>query len=283
MNTILPDLKESFTVGKGNLAEFADKLVKVEFGILLFCERGEATFSLELNEYKIVHNTNIIVIPRTIISIKDASPDFEIRYFIFSVDMFRKACFMLDPAFFQFGAANPCFTPDDLGFHPLVHLISAVEALYHDHQNRFREDIAFNLLQVFIWNAYDKLLRYTKTPQAEGGDRKREIFKNFINLVRENCTSQRDVGWYADMLFISSRYLATIVRDVTKHATAKDIIDRFLVLEIKATLQSTNLSIKEIADNLNFPDQSFFGRYFKKHTGISPKEYRQKVGFQKIV
>ena len=58
--------------------------------------------------------------------------------------------------------------------------------------------------------------------------------------------------------------------------SAKEIIDEFLTLEIKVALQSTNLSLKEIADRYNFPDQSFFGRYFKKHTGMSPKEYRAK-------
>ena len=58
--------------------------------------------------------------------------------------------------------------------------------------------------------------------------------------------------------------------------SAKEIIDENLILELKMALQSTGMSLKEIADKYRFPDQSFFGRYFKKHTGMSPKEYRAK-------
>ena len=58
--------------------------------------------------------------------------------------------------------------------------------------------------------------------------------------------------------------------------SAKEIIDENLILELKMALQSTGMSLKEIADKYHFPDQSFFGRYFKKHTGMSPKEYRAK-------
>ena len=111
--------------------------------------------------------------------------------------------------------------------------------------------------------------------QLEGGNRKGQLFKKFIHLVHTNCTAQRDVAFYAEQLCISTRYLSAITKEVGQ-ISAKEIIDEFLTLEIKVALQSTNLSLKEIADRYNFPDQSFFGRYFKKHTGMSPKEYRAK-------
>ena len=99
--------------------------------------------------------------------------------------------------------------------------------------------------------------------------------KKFINLVHTYCTTQRDVAFYADQLCISTRYLSAITKQVAEDS-AKEIIDENLILELKMALQSTGMSLKEIADKYHFPDQSFFGRYFKKHTGMSPKEYRAK-------
>lgn len=81
--------------------------------------------------------------------------------------------------------------------------------------------------------------------------------------------------FYADQLCISTRYLSAITKQVAENS-AKEIIDENLILELKMALQSTGMSLKEIADKYRFPDQSFFGRYFKKHTGMSPKEYRAK-------
>ena len=91
--------------------------------------------------------------------------------------------------------------------------------------------------------------------------------------MHENCAHEREVTFYADRLCISTRYLSTIVRSIA-HTTAKEFIDRSVILEIKMLLQSTDLSVQEIAYRLHFPDQSYLGRFFKKHTGESPTEYR---------
>jgi YesN/AraC family two-component response regulator len=105
-------------------------------------------------------------------------------------------------------------------------------------------------------------------------NRKEVIFNRFMELVHNHYIEEREVAFYADKLCISPRYLSSVVRSVRIDVTPKAIIDSFVVLEIKALLQSTNLSIQEIADRLHFPDQSFFGRYFKKHTGLMPSRYR---------
>ena len=92
-------------------------------------------------------------------------------------------------------------------------------------------------------------------------------------MVHEYCSQEREVAFYADKLCISTRYLSTIVRSVAR-SSAKEFIDRAVILEIKMMLQSTDLSVQEIAYRLRFPDQSYLGRFFKKHTGESPTEYR---------
>ena len=99
---------------------------------------------------------------------------------------------------------------------------------------------------------YDKCYRYFDRQEIEGGSRQDEIFKNFIALVHENCISQREVTFYASKLCISTKYLTGICKSVTGEA-AKKIIDDFAILEIKVLLQSTGLTIQEIADRLGFP------------------------------
>ena len=111
--------------------------------------------------------------------------------------------------------------------------------------------------------------------KLEGGSRQDEIFKNFIALVHENCISRREVTFYANRLRISTKCLTGICKSVTRDS-AKKIIDDFAILEIKVLLQSTELTIQEIADRLGFPDQSYLGRYFKRHEGMSPKEYQNR-------
>lgn len=86
--------------------------------------------------------------------------------------------------------------------------------------------------------------------------------------------SQRNVTAYADQLTLTSKYLTETVKEITRK-TAGEIIDDFVILEAKLLLDNPALSISEIADELHFSDQSFFGKYFKRHTGFSPKEYRQ--------
>ena len=93
--------------------------------------------------------------------------------------------------------------------------------------------------------------------------------------MHEHCASQREVSFYADKLCISTKYLTGICKAVTGDS-AKKIIDDFAILEIKVLLQSTELTVQEIADRLGFPDQSYLGRYFKRHEGMSPKEYQSK-------
>ena len=146
---------------------------------------------------------------------------------------------------------------------------------YRDRNNVFRNTIIRNRLQNVLLEIYDKLQRYANMQQQtpETTTRQTELFHRFVALVHEHSSQQREVSFYADKLCISTRYLSTIVRNIA-HSSAKEFIDRSVLLEIKMLLQSTDLSVQEIAYRLHFPDQSYLGRYFKKHTGESPTEYR---------
>ena len=103
-------------------------------------------------------------------------------------------------------------------------------------------------------------------------NRQEYLFERFISLVKQHCSSEHSVKFYADKLCITSQYLSTISKKVSGRP-ACEWIYQFLILEAKALLTHTNLSIQEISFQMNFSDQSCFGKFFKKHTGVSPREY----------
>lgn len=104
------------------------------------------------------------------------------------------------------------------------------------------------------------------------------VFQNFLLALFQNFRTQRDVSFYADLQHLTSRYFSAIVKEKSG-ATPLQWIVRMVISEAKFLLETSELSIKEIAMKLNFPNQSFFGRYFKQYVGISPKEYRSDLPF----
>lgn len=241
----------------------------------LLRRKGWAHATINLKDYEIVENTQVVLLPGTIIRINGCSSDFTASFFGFPKEMFMEACMRFEPIFFRFIKEQPCYVLPQENTGAINGLIRATTAIYNDRENRFRNQIAKNHLQSFMLDIYDKCYRYFVKHKIEGGTRQDEIFKSFVSLVHEHCASQREVSFYADKLCISTKYLTGICKAVTGDS-AKKIIDDFAILEIKVLLQSTELTVQEIADRLGFPDQSYLGRYFKRHEGMSPKEYQSK-------
>jgi transcriptional regulator, AraC family len=258
-----------------NLSPIMHHLWKLEGGAIYFCRSGWAHVTIDLKDYEIVKNTQIVLLPGTIIRINGSSNDFTASFFGFPKEMFREACLRFEPIFFRFIKEKPCYVLPEENTGAIKGLIHATTAIYNDRENRFRNQIAKNHLQSFMLDIYDKCYRHFDRQEIEGGSRQDEIFKNFVALVHENCISQREVSFYAGKLCISTKYLTGICRSVTGDS-AKKIIDDFAILEIKVLLQSTDLTMQDIADRLGFPDQSYLGRYFKRHEGMSLKEYQNK-------
>ena len=98
--------------------------------------------------------------------------------------------------------------------------------------------------------------------------------EKFLSLVQINYKEQRGLEFYADKLCFTPKYLSKVIKE-NSGTSANDWIDNHVVLEAKALLKSTNMTIQQISDELNFPSQSFFGKYFKRHVGVSPKEYKK--------
>ena len=129
-------------------------------------------------------------------------------------------------------------------------------------------------LKAFFIGFHEYLQRNPQyRPDEVKSYRVRELFNRFMMLLERDYKISRDVNYYAEQMNISSKYLTNIVNQVTGH-TPKTIIDQYVILQLKMHLKRTTQSIKEMAWEFHFADVSFFCRYFKKHTGLTPQQIR---------
>ncbi|MDM8174887.1 helix-turn-helix domain-containing protein [Olivibacter sp. 47] len=98
----------------------------------------------------------------------------------------------------------------------------------------------------------------------------------FTKLVADNFKEERSVDFYAKKLFITPKYLSEVTKDVSGK-TASAIIAEMVIMEAKSLLSIPSLTVIEVADFLNFSDMSFFGKYFKRYTGVNPTSYRKTI------
>lgn len=101
------------------------------------------------------------------------------------------------------------------------------------------------------------------------------ITHQFMYLVKTNAVKQHQVGFYADKLHISQRYLNKVIAKHAQGSTPKQIIDNQLLTEVKNKLSNPALSVSQVSQLCNFPDQPSLSRFFKRTTGISPQQYRE--------
>ena len=138
--------------------------------------------------------------------------------------------------------------------------------------HHFRRDTIRMLITTIIYDLSNTIY-LIQSNEHHKPSRAEKIFSDFIQLAQENFRKERRVGWYAKQMCISAKYLSEAVKSIS-HKTPAEWIDYYVTLELRILLKTTAKSIKEIAIDLNFSNQSFLGKYFKERVGMSPKEYR---------
>ena len=273
-NPIMTTPEEQFVVGDTDLRYFEEHSCRTEGGAILFCRRGSATVTVDQLRDRVTRDTLLLLLPGSILHLNERTDDFRVRFCAFSLELFSEAAYRLDPSFFHILHEHAIIRLPDRIIEGVRNWFQMASYTYRDRGNIFRNTIIRNRLQNVLLEAFDKTQRFAPDVHSQTGTtRQADLFQRFVALVHQHCTEQREVAFYADRLCISTRYLSTIIRSVA-HSTAKEFIDRSVVLEIKMLLGSTELSVQEIAYRLHFPDQSYLGRFFKKHTGVSPTEFR---------
>lgn len=170
--------------------------------------------------------------------------------------------------------------------YELAELKASYDRIFHyiKRDHHFKKDMLHNTFFNLILEVSNIFkIRHSKKEviQPQNSSSRRElIIGQFMALVEQNASREHNPSFYSDKLCISTQYLSIILKEGTGK-TANYWIAKRLILEAKTLLRTPQTTIKEITSSLNFADQSSFGKFFKKHTGISPKKYREEYAISK--
>ncbi len=241
---------------------------------LLLVRQGNLSVEIDFTRYDVSQNMTIMFAPKTLVRYIGCSDDLSCSILSFDHDEAVEAMPRPDPEFMDFMRRYP------KGKVPAqradaIHLNMADIAYFlYQNNGEHRISIVRNIIQNIIFEMYDAIKVQFLAIGPNTVNRQGELFMQFIHLVYEYGAREREVAFYCSKLCITPRYLARILRELS-HETPKKIIDRHCIQEIKKRLRTTNDSVQAIAIDLRFPDQSFFTRYFKKQTGMTPKDFRK--------
>ncbi|MBR1469912.1 MAG: AraC family transcriptional regulator [Prevotella sp.] len=148
-----------------------------------------------------------------------------------------------------------------------------IDTLWHVvHQPDYHRPTVGALVAAMMHH-YDDLYRRQTDQLAATLSREQTIFDRFIYLINQHATQEHQMSFYASKMCLTERYLGTVVRQASG-VTAKEWIDRALVTRIKVELRHTDKSVAQISNEMNFPNPSFFSKYFRRLTGMTPLEFR---------
>ena len=243
--------------------------------VLILCVEGCAVLSINFKEYSF-RKGDIAIIPigMTLIPLKTSSLfQAEIRC-VTEQHCEEMEYRISDIPFWNFMMEHPILHPTSIQYNMLSGWFAQMQWAMSDRSFSFyNETISSGIFTLFMM-IYKEVKAYVQEPDKEQtGSRTMQLFTAFTNLVTRYHKREREVAYYANMLSITPDYLNKVCK-MHWETTAKEYIDRQVVMAIKNDLTCTDLSIKCIAAQLNFDDSSYMCRFFKKQTGLSPLEYR---------
>ena len=240
---------------------------------------GETSLTSNLQEFRLKKDSLFIFSPKHILQVQ-SNNHFKAHLIVVAPDFLKRINIdtkRMMPLFLQFGSL-PCMELTQAESQSLRSFISMVEQELKGSETDFSSEIIGGLIAATIYKVGDILTHYlTEHPEVDSPihNRAEEYFKQFTELLGEHYKHERSVGFYARQLCITPKYLTTLIKRISGKSVS-EWIDNYVILEAKTLLKYSNMSVQEIAYYLNFPNQSFFGSYFKRNAGMSPSQYKAK-------
>lgn len=248
---------------------------------IFFCRQGEIELSLENKHYLIKHGDIYIYMASTLVHLLHKSQDVEGIMVEVDLDyIIPIANKVMNVENQLFMRNNPCISLSEAQYTHLEQLFKQLEKRVKTEKlaemNLQRQHLTLELIKSMGQTLCYEVLNiyFTNHPLQPLPQTKKDlVFQNFMLSLFRFYRKERDVTFYAKIQHIAPRYFSSIIKEKSGSNASQWII-QMVITEAKQLLEGSNLSIKEIATQLNFPTQSFFGKYFKQYVGISPKEYR---------
>ena len=244
------------------------------------CTGGTAVIDLFSMRRQISKNDLVTILPFQLGAIHKVSDDFSMIFFKVDKVMFMDIMSSLGritPDFFFHMRKNfqvPISVNEAKRF---LGFCRAIDFRTNNDDPAFRRETILHLLRIYYWDFYvhfQKKTRKRNTPLLNSN--KESIAMKFAMLVFENRETHREVAYYADQLCISPLYLTKIIQEVNGRS-ARDMIADYTIIGIKTLLRNADITIKAVVRHSGFSSQSSFSRFFRKHTGMSPSEYRRTI------
>ncbi len=257
-----------------------DEPLRIEAMVFWLCTKGRSRVVSSLQTYEVEEGSLLLIPPKGIASTEDGAEGCE------------GLVLMLDQAYLSecnFNIKTMSSAMMRIVQHPCVQLTGAElerlrgalrllkERIDDRSASEFRDDLIRSLVGTVVYMCCELFTQHIASEQPKPANgvsvRLDEYFHRFLQELSQHYLERRSVAFYADRLCISSRYLTTIVRRVSG-LSVSEWMNRYIMMEAKYLLRYSEMSIQEIAYRLSFPNQSFFGKYFKQHTGMAPSAFR---------
>lgn len=245
-------------------------------GAIVICRGGRATLSVNYKEWALYEGAVITVFPNDVVSLEEIAGPLSFEVLSYSASLLREASLQLEQTVYSALREDRCRQDTPVVTHIIDGMFALLRVYFEQSECTCIPQLVLCQLKAFFIGFHEYLQRHPQyRPDEVKSYRVRQLFNRFMMLLERDYRQQRDVNYYADLMYITSKYLTNIVRQVTGH-TPKTIIDQYVILQLKMRLNRSTLSVKEMAYEYHFADASFFCRYFKKHTGLTPQQVRER-------
>jgi hypothetical protein len=247
--------------------------VQAGMSMVLFCLQGELHVRISLKEYTLRPDMFCVIITGMIFEVLSISNDF--RGFMIAtrtnfMPVTEKTTQVM--SFYKCLQSRHCFVLEEKEVMAFVGVYHSIKATLQELDHPYRIPMLQSYIQILYYRMLPIVLKEEESRSKYSHTRQEEIFQRFIGEVEKHYRKERSVKFYADLLCISPKYLSTVIYKISQQL-AGEWIDAYVILEAKTLLKSGKLTIQQISEQLNFSNQSFFGKFFKRCAGMSPKEY----------
>ncbi|WP_321332171.1 helix-turn-helix domain-containing protein [uncultured Bacteroides sp.] len=245
---------------------------RMKEGRIILIISGELHVSINLIEYSLQTGNLVIMSPGSIVEVLSITPDFDMRVIVVENEFIQYLNKNEIIEYYIGHQQNVSIKLNEKEFEQTNTYFSLIWNTVCE--GIFRREVVQSLVTALLFNiSYIRKdnISAISTPMS----RQEELFHRFIALVNEFSSSERNVPFYADKLCLTPRYLNTLIKQTSKQ-TVMEWINQSVMMEAKILLKYSDLLVYQISDKLNFPNPSFFCKFFKKMAGITPLEYQRK-------
>ena len=277
---------------RSGLEEWQEGPQVLTYGAILICRKGKAMLNVNHKDWELYEGAVITLFPNDVVELKvdgdckspetengdckspQTANNFQAEILKYNPSLLREASLQLEQTVYSSLRKDRCRQDTPVVTNIINGMFSLLEVYFDQSECTCISQLVLCQLKAFFIGFHEYLQRNPQyRPDEVKSYRVRELFNRFMMLLERDYKISRDVNYYAAQMNISSKYLTNIVSQVTGH-TPKTIIDQYVILQLKMHLKRTTQSIKEMAWEFHFADVSFFCRYFKKHTGLTPQQIR---------